>query len=105
MAEEVVQETIQKIYEKAYEEEYDNILIRDIQMRIEDKINTIAREYLEKIGFKFDCESEMYEGQITSSDWDIENDKIIENVKFKMNLRLKYPDVRIESNYPEFGWN
>jgi len=99
------EDTIQKIYEKAFKEEYDNILIRDMQMRIENKLEEISREYLEKLGFVYDCESEMYNGKITASDWDIENDKIIENVKFKLDLRLKYPDVRIESDNPEFDCN
>lgn len=99
------EESIQKIYEKSYDEEYDNILVRDMQMRIENRLEKMAREYLEKLGFIYDCESEMYNGEITASDWDIENDKIVENVKFKVNLRLKYPDVRIESDYPEFSYN
>ncbi len=98
-------DTIQKIYEKAFKEEYDNILIRDMQMQIENKINEIIKEYLEKLGFVYNYESEIYNGEITDSDLDIENDKIIENVKFKLDLRLKYPDVRIESDNPEFDCN
>ncbi len=97
-------ETIQEIYEKAYEEEYDNILIRDMQMRIENKIYDMAREYLEKLGLKYDEDSERFEGEITGTDYDMENEKTFE-AKFKICLILKYPDIRINSNNPEFDWD
>ena len=96
-------ETIQEIYKKAYEEEYDNILIRDMQMRIENKIYNMAREYLEKLGLTYDEDSERFEGEITEQDWD-ENEEDID-IKYKICLILKYPDVRIDSNNPEFSCN
>ena len=114
----MTEETIQEIYEKAFEEEYDNILIRDMQMRIENKIYDMAHEYLEKLGLTYDYDSERFEGKINCQslemieDLDDEFIKPIEDIKYKdveveykLTLILKYPDVRIESDNPEFSWN
>lgn len=96
-------ETIQEIYEKAHKEEYDNILVRDMEYRIQDNIHKMVQKYLENIGLKHDEENEIYyRGEIVVSEYDAENETDIK-VKYKIGLRLEYPSVVIDSDNPEFG--
>lgn len=97
-------ETIQEIYEKAYEEEYDNILIRDMQMRIENKINEMTHEYLKELGLKNEEDGNIFRGELLSTEYD-EETQTTNPVKYKLCLVLMYPDVRINSDNPEFNHN
>lgn len=97
-------ETIQEIYEKAHKEEYDNILIRDMEMRVSDKIDTMSREYLEKLGLKTEDNGNIFRGEISSTEYN-EETKTGNPVKYKLCLVLKYPDIRINSNNPEFSFD
>ena len=101
---EIKEETIQEIYEKAFEEEYDNILIRDMQIRIESKIDTMTREYLEKLGLTYDYDSERFEGELSTTEYDKEN-RTDKPLKFKLILVLRPQAVDIKSDNPEFNWN
>ena len=97
-------ETIQEIYEKSHNEEYDNIPIRDMQMRIENKINLIVQKYLEEIGLKYDYDSERYKGEITDIEYDPKNEMNNE-VEYNIILTLKSIDVKIESVHPKLFYD
>ncbi len=97
-------ETIQKIYEKAYKEEYDNILIRDMEMRIATKMYEMNSEYLKSLGLVNIEDGNIYRGEISSTEYN-EETKTNDPVKYKLCLVLKYPDIRINSNNPEFSFD
>ena len=98
---EIEEETIQDIYEKAHNEEYDNILIRDMQMRIEDKIDSMAREYLEKLDL-VNVNDNVFEGEISVPDYDDDDTAHIDR---KIIIILKPSQIKIESDNSEFDWD
>ena len=94
-------EMIQDIYEKAHEEEYDNILIRDMQMRTENNIDSMTCEYLEKLGL-VNVDDNVFEGEISVPDYDDDDTAHIDR---KITIILKPSQIKIESDNSEFDWD
>lgn len=98
---EIEEETIQDIYEKAHKELYDNILIRDIQLRIENRINIMTREYLEKLGLD-NVNDNVFEGEISVPDYDDDDTAHIDR---KITIILKSSQIEIKSDNSEFEFD
>lgn len=96
-------ETIQEIYKKAFDEEYDNILIRDIEMRIGNKIYEMTCEYLKELGLTNIDDGNTFRGEITVSEYD-EETMSNKDTKYEICL-VPHAYVEANSNNPEFSFD